>query len=134
MTLFPLCTNMRRKYNVSICKTLHTCEVTNLSQEIEFRNSLISFAVLIRLVLTLQGIMSQVYHFINDIIKAGLASLKIMPSSYPLLFPPEIKPERIQQMVEQGVFPTVEGLAPAITYAILLSLARFLLHIFVFKV
>lgn len=79
-------------------------------------------------------IMAQAFHFINDIIRAGLASLKIMPSSYPFLFPPEIKPEQIQEMLDQGVFPTVEGLAPAITYAILLSLARFLLHIFVFKV
>ena len=78
--------------------------------------------------------MAQAFHIINDVIKAGLASLKIMPSSYPFLFPPDIKPEQIQQMVEQGVFPTLEGLAPAITYAILLSLARFLLHIFVFKV
>lgn len=77
---------------------------------------------------------SLLFELINAPIKAGLASLHLTPASYGFLFPPEINHEQIQNMVDQGVFPTVEGLAPAFTYAIILSLIRFFLHHILFKV
>ncbi len=67
-------------------------------------------------------------------IEEMLGSLNIQPSNYGFMFPPEIEQEKIAQMINEKVFPTVVGLAPALTYAILLSLARYILHILVFKV
>lgn len=71
---------------------------------------------------------------ITNVIEGFLASLNIQPSSYAFMFPPEIEAEKIAQMVNDKVFPTVTGLAPALTYALLLSLTRYILHFVLFKV
>ena len=78
--------------------------------------------------------MASIMETMNDVIKVGLASLQIQPSAYSYLFPLEVTPGQIQELVLKNVFPTVEGLAPAFTYAILLGIARYLLHLLVFKV
>lgn len=71
---------------------------------------------------------------LTDLIEGFLASLNIQPASYAFMFPPEIESAKILQMVNDKVFPTVTGLAPALTYALLLSLARYILHFILFKV
>ena len=75
-----------------------------------------------------------VYDLITRYIEAALRSLNVGPEAYLFMFPPEVDLARINQMVADKVFPTVEGLAPAFTYAILLTFARFFLHLLVFKV
>jgi hypothetical protein len=67
-------------------------------------------------------------------IEKFLASFDIQPSFYGFMFPPEIEAAKITQMVNDGVFPTVAGLAPAITFAILLIIARYIFQNIIFKV
>jgi hypothetical protein len=50
------------------------------------------------------------------------------------MFPPMITNDQIPGLVEEGWIPTLEGLAPAITFALLLGVLRFILHHTVFKV
>ena len=75
-----------------------------------------------------------VIHAITGVIGSFLTSLNVQPSHYGFMFPPEIEPAKITAMVDEGVFPTLTGLAPALTYALLLSLARYVLHFILFKV
>jgi hypothetical protein len=58
----------------------------------------------------------------------------IPPTSYMYFFPPEIDVTRIKVLIDAKVFPTISKLAPAITYAIVLSIARYILHHVFFKV
>jgi hypothetical protein len=67
-------------------------------------------------------------------IESFLASFDIQPSAYGFMFPPEIEAAKITQMVNDGVFPTVAGLAPALTCAILLIIARYIFQNIIFKV
>lgn len=78
--------------------------------------------------------MLMLFEQLTGLIASGLRVLDIGPEAYAYMFPPEIDFPQIQRMVQDGVFPTVEGLAPAFACCILLSLARFLLHITAFKV
>lgn len=70
----------------------------------------------------------------NGVFRAALSTLQLTPSSYSFMFPPDLKPEKIQEMVDIGVFPTLERLAPALTYTVLLSLIRVILQYIVIKV
>jgi hypothetical protein len=78
--------------------------------------------------------MDAVLEPVNAVIRTVLGSLHITPSFYGGLFPPDLKPERIQEMLDSGVFPTMEGLAPAFTYCIILGLTRYFLHVFIIQV
>ncbi len=79
-------------------------------------------------------IASLVFNFINDPIKAGLASLNITPSSYAFIFPPGFDPVEINKLVADGVFPTIQDLAPALTFFVLLNLTRYFLTVCIFQV
>ena len=79
-------------------------------------------------------IASLVFNFINDPIKAGLASLNITPSSYAFIFPPGYDPVAVDKLVAEGVFPTVQDLAPALTFFVLLNLTRYFLTVSIFQV
>ena len=50
------------------------------------------------------------------------------PLTYKFLVPPYISEPEFLRLVSTGVFPTSKGLYPAIYYAILLSLLRYILH------
>jgi hypothetical protein len=75
-----------------------------------------------------------VFDYITEIVRGFLASLQVHPSSYSFLFPPALNSQEMDQMIANGVFPTIEGLAPAVTYSILLSAARFILQYLIFQV
>lgn len=79
-------------------------------------------------------IASAVFNLINDPIKAGLAALNITPDSYAFIFPPGYDPVEVNKLVAQGVFPTVEGLAPALTFFVILNLTRYFLTVSIFQV
>jgi len=49
------------------------------------------------------------------------------------MFPPSVDSSQIQNMIDDKVFPTLSGLAPAFSYAIMLSLLRYILHFLLFK-
>jgi len=78
--------------------------------------------------------LSTLFNVINDPIRSALASLQVTPASYAFLFPPEINFSQIEVMVGKGVFPTVEGLAPALTYFLILNLTRYLHTVVLFQV
>lgn len=63
-----------------------------------------------------------------------LNSFQIRPSHYSFMFPPQLSPEEIDNLHDQGVFPKLGGLAPAVTYAILLSFIRFFLQNYLIRV
>lgn len=63
---------------------------------------------------------------LTEVIRGVLSTLNIQPESYRFLFPAGKDAETIRQLVAEGVFPTIPGLAPAIVYAIILSALRFI--------
>ena len=70
---------------------------------------------------------------LTEVIRVFLESLNITPLSYASLFSTNIDVNDIQKLADEGVFPVLTGLAPAFTYAIVLSLARYVLQIILFK-
>jgi len=64
----------------------------------------------------------------------GIDSLNVKPVHYRYLFPPQIDQNKIHEMVTEGIFPTLSGLAPAITFFLLLSGLRLFLQKLVIKV
>lgn len=70
----------------------------------------------------------------TDIVHKLLSYLRIQPESYLFLFPSGKDADTVRQLVADGVFPTIPGLAPAITYAIVLSVLRFTMSHAVLKV
>jgi hypothetical protein len=70
-------------------------------------------------------IISSQFTLCTEVIKGVLSTLNIQPESYSFLFPPGKDAETIRQLVAEGVFPTIPGLAPAIVYAIIFSAIRF---------
>lgn len=78
--------------------------------------------------------LSTLFNLINEPIRAAMAALQITPASYAFLFPPDINYSEIEIMVEKGVFPTIEGLAPACTYFLILNLTRYLHTVLLFQV
>ena len=70
----------------------------------------------------------------TDIVHELLSILRIQPESYLFLFPSGKDADTVRQLVADGVFPTIPALAPAITYAIVLSVLRFTMSHAVLKV
>lgn len=70
----------------------------------------------------------------TDLVHSLLTSLNIQPTSYLFLFPAGKDADMVKQLVADGVFPTIPGLAPAITYAIVLSILRFTMNHAMMKV
>ena len=68
-----------------------------------------------------------------ELIERGLESLSVN-INYNQLFPPSVDYSQVQNMIENKVFPTLSGLAPAFSYAIVLSVLRYVLHYIPFKV
>ena len=68
------------------------------------------------------------------VIRDGLTWLDVRPESYRFLFPAGKDAETIRKLVADGYFPTIPHLAPAITYALVLSLVRFFMQLFILKV
>lgn len=71
---------------------------------------------------------------ITGVFEGFLSSLDIQVTAYDFLFPPAIDQAKIALMIKEKVFPTVKGLAPALTYALLLSISRYILHYLLMKV
>ena len=63
-----------------------------------------------------------------------LRMLELKPVHYPHLFPPALSIEYVGQLAEEGVIPTIPDLAPAFTYAIILSIIRYLLQNYLIRV
>ena len=57
----------------------------------------------------------------------------VHPFNYKFLVPPYISDAEFLRLVEEGVFPTFKGLYPALYYAIVLSIARLVLHYLVLR-
>ena len=66
-------------------------------------------------------------------IEALLSSLSLSPESYKFMFPSNIEQHRFTSMINDGKFPTIPSLAPAITCCIVLSILRYILHVTLFK-
>eukprot|EP01038_Epipyxis_sp_PR26KG_P005920 gene5920-8165_t len=73
------------------------------------------------------------FNYSTSIFEHGLESLNITPSSYEWLFPLRFSPEELQSFADNKVFLPISGLAPAFTYALILSFVRFFLHHFGLK-
>jgi len=69
----------------------------------------------------------------NSFFADMLGKLNVTAEAYQTFFPPETKLDDIQAMVDQNTFPTLEGLAPAFTWCIILTIARYFLHYLAFK-
>lgn len=72
----------------------------------------------------------------TDIIRKGLQHLVIPPSYYHGLLPDNhiITLAALEDFIAKGQFKTLPDLAPALSYTIILSLIRYVLHHFTFKV
>lgn len=85
--------------------------------------------------------MSTVFDQLNDLLSFShtffaevLRKVQFHPSYYAFLFPPVVTRETVYQLIDDKVFPILPDLAPAFTYAIILSLLRFVLQYSVVKV
>ena len=58
----------------------------------------------------------------------------IDPSHYKFLIPPYLSDHEFLRLVDEKVFPTFNGLLPAVHYAVVLTVIRFVLHMLVIKV
>ena len=56
------------------------------------------------------------------------------PTQYKFLIPPYVSEHEFFRLVDEKVFPSFDGLFPAVYYAIVLSIIRYILHMFVIKV
>jgi hypothetical protein len=63
-----------------------------------------------------------------------LSAIQVDPAVYYFLFPDSLSLENVKSLIDEGVFPTIASLAPAFTYALLLSIARFFLQRYLVKV
>jgi hypothetical protein len=70
----------------------------------------------------------------NEYLTRKIESFDINPNHYFFLFPPAVDRSKINSMAESGIFPTISGLAPAITFFLFLSLIRLILQSFIIKV
>lgn len=73
---------------------------------------------------------------VTSLIRQGLRYLVIPPIYYHGLLPDNhlISLEMLEGFISSGHFKTLPDLAPAFTYMIILSLVRYVLHLFIFKV
>jgi len=60
--------------------------------------------------------------------------MTIAPSTYDWMLPDSVDIISIDQLVKDGLFPSIADLYPAVIYAFLFGLARTILHSIVFKV
>ncbi len=75
------------------------------------------------------------FFLFSNSIEGILDTLNVQPSSYySLFFPPDIDAVKFQGMVDEKIFPTIPGVAPAIASTIILSVFRMFLQRFVFEV
>lgn len=81
----------------------------------------------------MDGILLIVKNF-NDVMTAWASSYNLPPAVYSFLFPPTVDPNKIASMINVGVFPTIDGLAPAITVFLALSIGRLILQTAIIKV
>ena len=56
------------------------------------------------------------------------------PSQYKWFFPSKIDAGALDEMALDGTFPSLDSLAPAIGYGVMLSILRLILQALVFKV
>lgn len=76
----------------------------------------------------------QGFHLLTSLFSDLLNSFPFRPRHVSFLLPPTVTLETIETMFDQGNFPKLGDLAPALTYAVILSLVRFLLQSFLVKV
>lgn len=63
-----------------------------------------------------------------------LDSFHLKPGHYVFFAPPGFEADQLNEMYDNGQYPKLSGLAPAITYAILFSIARFFIQHYLIKV
>jgi hypothetical protein len=63
-----------------------------------------------------------------------LASINLRPDHYATLFPHVVTLDHINELAQSGKFPLLPDLAPAFTYAIIMSVIRLCLQSFLMKV
>lgn len=71
---------------------------------------------------------------VTNVVRNFLDLLDIKPEYYRFLFPAGKDAVTIKLLVDEGVFPVISSLAPALSYAVLLSAARFIMSHAFFKV
>ena len=71
---------------------------------------------------------------VTDSVKIIIKNLNIDPESYRYLFPDCKYTDEIKGLIAKGAFPSLPDLAPSITYAVVLSIFRLALQIFILKV
>ena len=71
---------------------------------------------------------------VTNVVRNFLDLLDIKPEYYRFLFPAGKDAVTIKLLVDEGVFPIISSLAPALSYAVLLSAARFIMSHAFFKV
>lgn len=70
----------------------------------------------------------------NAVFAVLLGSVGLRPKHYAFFYPPDTTVEQIETLFDQGIFPSLVDLAPALTYCIMLSLARYVLQHYLIKV
>lgn len=76
----------------------------------------------------------EIVSVMNTFFRTVLLSIQPAPKHYSFLLPNVVTVQFIDELITQNIFPTLSELAPAITYSIFLSLARFLLQNYFVKV
>lgn len=71
---------------------------------------------------------------VTNVVRNFLDLLDIKPEYYRFLFPAGKDAVTIKLLVDEGVFPVISSLAPALSYAILFSAIRFIMSRAFFKV
>lgn len=70
----------------------------------------------------------------NVFFETLIKTVGIRPVHFRSMFPNIVTPDYIEQLISDGKFPSLEGLAPAITFFIILSAIRFVLQNYLVKV
>ncbi len=70
----------------------------------------------------------------NSFFEKLIGGLGIHPRHFEGLYPLSVTPDYLNDLIQKGQFPTITGLAPAVTYFLILSFVRFLLQNYVVKV
>jgi hypothetical protein len=73
-------------------------------------------------------------YLLDSFFEKLLDLIPLHPNYYSFLFPQVVSIQEIVGLFEQGFLPNLSKLAPAFTYALLLSIARFILQNYVVKV
>lgn len=76
----------------------------------------------------------QWFDAITNVFEAFLKNFDVAPKYFAIMFPPVISTNEIMKMWNDHTFPRLSELAPALTYAVIFGIIRFLLQYYIVKV